>query len=268
MRWSVAIGVLAGCYAPTAPSNVPCGDGDACPTGQTCVDNRCTSMPGTDVDADLNVPDTSLIDDASIDAPAAATIRFGDRGDSLPNTFFDTFLSGGTDEPDNFGAHADLHLISNDEEPILIRVDVSVIPVLATITGARLRFEVSAESIPAGRAIEVFEMNEAWDEGNRDNTEGTANHAERAENTEWSAHGAMPPSRDATAIATETIAAAIDAGGELVIDLPPQLIAGWVASPATNFGIALLVAGDGFYCELGATEGAMDRRPVLEVDLQ
>jgi hypothetical protein len=263
MRWSVAIGVLAGCYAPSAPSNVPCGDGDACPTGQTCVADRCTSI-GAGVDADTDPP----IDiDAPIDTPPAATLRFGDRDGAIPNTLFDTFLSGGTDEDDNFGGHADLHLTASEEEPILIRVDVSAIPPGVTITAARLRLEVSAEDIAAGRVVEAFELNQSWTEGTGDGTEGIANHVLRNQNAEWSAHGAMPPSRDATAIASETIAATITAGNELVIDLPPRLVAGWVDSPATNFGIAIVVLGDNFYCELGSTEGNV-ARPVLEVDLQ
>jgi hypothetical protein len=263
MRWSLAIGAFAsGCYAPSAPSNVPCGDGDACPTGQTCIADRCTAGPVLEVDADTP-PDL----DAAVDAPIAATVSFGDRDGAIPNTLFDTFLDINGDEPNNFGAHPDLHLRSAFEAPILIRVDVSAIPDVATVAGARLRLEVTFDEIPAGRAVRVFEMNESWIEGTGNNSAGAANHTHRNPDDEWATHGAAPPSRDSNAIASQTIATTIDEGGELVIELPPQLVAGWIANPATNLGIALLVSGDNFYCELASTEGSQAGRPILEVDL-
>jgi hypothetical protein len=85
----------------------------------------------------------------------------------------------------------------------------------------------------------------------------------------WSAAGAMPPSRGATAIATRAFAAMVPTGDEFEIVLPNALVAGWVATPGSNNGIALIVAGAGFYCELGSSEANTSaNRPVLEVDVQ
>jgi hypothetical protein len=271
VRWAVAITLATGCYAPTTPSNVPCGDGDACPSGQMCIENLCTSMPAAGPDgppATDDAPTTRI--DASDDAPSnPASLRFGDGGNgAIPDTFFETFLGVGTDEPLNFGAHADLHLMSGEEQPVLIRVDVSAIPPSATITAARLELRITDEDIPAGRDIDVFVLNESWTEGNRDGNDGIANHTHRNANQEWAEHGAVPPSRAATAIVTKEVETTLNTGDLLVIELPPALVTSWVASPNTNFGIALIDDATGFYCELGSSEGSLDVRPALVVDLQ
>lgn len=39
--------VVAGCYAPTVPTNVPCGEGDACPRGQVCELGVCVGDPSS-----------------------------------------------------------------------------------------------------------------------------------------------------------------------------------------------------------------------------
>lgn len=53
--------VMAGCYSPSPPSGVPCGEGNACPSGQACVAGYCGGeAPLTDVN-DL-VPDV-MVDD-------------------------------------------------------------------------------------------------------------------------------------------------------------------------------------------------------------
>lgn len=43
MRWTVALSVLAGCFSPSAPEGLPCGEGQTCPEGQSCdlVSNVC-----------------------------------------------------------------------------------------------------------------------------------------------------------------------------------------------------------------------------------
>lgn len=69
MRWGVALGVLAGCYAPQPPAGAPCPANGTCPTGLVCspATNTCEKQA---VMADARHPDGStIIDiDAAIDA--------------------------------------------------------------------------------------------------------------------------------------------------------------------------------------------------------
>lgn len=46
---------VAGCYSPTPPSGAPCGEGNACPSGQTCIAGFCGG--GGMLDANQVVPD-------------------------------------------------------------------------------------------------------------------------------------------------------------------------------------------------------------------
>ena len=69
MRW-VWLGILAGCYNPTIPENVPSGNGGVCPTPYRCHVGVCVAEPVTDAPGDLtgfDAPDT-LVDATMIDA--------------------------------------------------------------------------------------------------------------------------------------------------------------------------------------------------------
>lgn len=43
MRWLAALGLLGACFSPSAPTGLPCGEGQTCPEGQTCdlLTNEC-----------------------------------------------------------------------------------------------------------------------------------------------------------------------------------------------------------------------------------
>ncbi|MBL9015929.1 MAG: DNRLRE domain-containing protein [Myxococcales bacterium] len=277
MRWAVLI-VLAACYSPRIPAGLPCGEGEACPRGQVCESGLCTTTPGVDSSVDEMVvvdaaPDAQT--DASIDAPPDVAIdappvppimRFGDRTGAMAGTLRDMFL---TSDTDNTGAHNDLHFRDELDRPVILRVDVSSVPSNASVTGARLGFYVSSDSFPAGTTIAVYPMLESWTKGTEDYTPGIANRLQRNAGQAWSTSGARPPSRAAAAVATATVPAALAIDDELVITLPPALIAGWIAAPATNHGIAILVTTPGFYAEVDSTESSSaSQRPMLELMLQ
>lgn len=232
-----------------------------------CFDGFCSiNAPGSDATID---PD-SLVDpgDAPADSPPVPpTLRFGERPDAIEDTWVDTFLHSG--EPaNNFGNHPDLHLTASESDPVLIHIDVSAVPGHARVTQAKLHFRVTSQSIPAGTAIDVFVINESWAEGTGDHSPGIANQTERTAGDEWSAAGAKPPSRSGDA-AARTTAGDTGEGDEITITLPNALIEGWVDSPATNRGIALIVDLASFYCELGSSEfSSLELRPYLELSLE
>jgi len=267
VRWILLLG-LVGCYAPAPPANLRCGEGSTCPSGQPCIAGFCGGPPITD-DASLD-PDTFVepADGPADAAPVPPQMAFGEGDDTLTNTWVDAFLSEG--EPtNNFGNHPDLHLTSSETSPVLIRIDVSAVPSHATVTSARLRFRVTDATLPIGTKIEIYAMNESWTEGTGDHSGGIANLTDRNPGVAWSEVGATPPSRDVVPISTTNVAALLDFGDALVIDLPTALIAGWIANPNSNSGIAMMVDGVDFYCELGSSEfSTTNFRPRLELDLE
>lgn len=63
---------LVGCYSPNIRAGAPCGEGEACPTEQTCRAGFCRADDGSDVDApatDDSSIDSALNDGPGIDAP-------------------------------------------------------------------------------------------------------------------------------------------------------------------------------------------------------
>jgi hypothetical protein len=108
------------------------------------VDDAPTTV---DRDAPVATPD------APVDAPPGTTVMvFGERNGATNGTWFDAFLEQGS-PGDNMGNHADLHLVSDDDGPILIRIDVSTIPSDATVTAARLKFRVTAAVMQDDRGL-------------------------------------------------------------------------------------------------------------------
>ncbi len=71
----MVLAVLVGCYSPNIRAGAPCGEGEACPIGQTCRAGFCRADDGSDVDAPLDHDasgiDSALGDGSLIDAPAA-----------------------------------------------------------------------------------------------------------------------------------------------------------------------------------------------------
>jgi len=53
VRSLVVVALLVGCYSPQVRDGAPCGEGEACPIGQTCRAGFCRGSGGSDVDADL-----------------------------------------------------------------------------------------------------------------------------------------------------------------------------------------------------------------------
>jgi uncharacterized protein YkwD len=62
------LAAVVGCYSPNIRAGAPCGEGEACPVGQTCRAGFCRADDGSDVDAPLEI-DGSSIDSAVNDGP-------------------------------------------------------------------------------------------------------------------------------------------------------------------------------------------------------
>jgi len=128
---------------------------------------------------------------------------------------------------------------------------------LGALSGTQI---VSAElhiwtDFDPGATVEVSTMLENWAE-----TSATWN--QRSSGVAWSTTGANPPgSRSATPIGSFTPGPAFT---EFSVALTPAAIAGWVANPATNFGLAIFSANvDG--PRFVSREGSAANRPFLRI---
>jgi len=69
MRWWIAwMGLVVGCFNPSAQPGLPCAANDACPSGQTCVVGVCR-LDATGGEIDAGTDGSIVLDDAAPDGP-------------------------------------------------------------------------------------------------------------------------------------------------------------------------------------------------------
>ena len=90
MRALLVLGLMTGCFSPSAPEGLPCSESGACPGNQHCdLDGKCRSTPAPGVDAADSPLDGTT--DAMIDANAACGTNdhdgdgIGDGCDNCPH---------------------------------------------------------------------------------------------------------------------------------------------------------------------------------------
>lgn len=200
-----------------------------------------------DAGADAVVLDGPAIDAAPDAPPPDAAIPVTTDHPSVA----DTFLA--SDAPSTVFSDQTSALADGDaQRTALFRFDLSAIPVTSVVTGAELAIWTDTDP---GAPCTLYPVLQSWDEA-------TATWNVRTTGTSWTAAGAAPPSRGAVAIGTVSPSVADTA---YTITLDTATVAGWVASPATNFGVAIITTdanGTRF-----STKEKPDtaRRPVLRV---
>lgn len=202
-----AIGLATGCYQPVVPSGVPCSQSGECPRGESCVAGVCSGAGAGEPDA----------------PPGSAMIVVGaDRSQVR-----DTELWG--DWPsDNYGNQD--HFSVDDSESGVVAFDLSAVPPGRVPVKAVLRVVTADDASTEGGTVLLYRMRESWDEA-------TATWMLREANRPWTAPGAGPPSRDAAPIAEFRPRLPFTA---YEIEIPAEVVQGWLADPASNFGLAFV----------------------------
>lgn len=87
--------LVAGCYQPSPPANVPCGPDGACPAGQRCLAGVCRvgDPPINDAPVDTLTNDTPLPIDATPDAPNLSGCADGER-EAFPSLTMHPTIAG------------------------------------------------------------------------------------------------------------------------------------------------------------------------------
>jgi hypothetical protein len=192
----------------------------------------------------LAVRDGSVADAAAADgaadgaaddaALARETWTFGEvPGATVGGVTADTLMcDGGSERNLNWGAFRRF-----DGGPFctgLLRFDLTALPAGITVVDASVA--VWPELVPSVEGqVDVHRVLEAWDEGDLMGSPGVASYLERQPGIAWTTTGARPPgSSDATPLHSfhpGVLAAQI-------IPLPVDVVAGWIADPTSNHGIA------------------------------
>lgn len=220
----------------------------------------CSFTPGTYTSGtDDAPPPTADANDELDAAPDAAS-------DAPPDAFVppattnhpsvaDTFIASDFPSSTNGGDFPTQTSSLTDGGPArnaLFRFDLTSIATTATVSAAELHIWTDED---AGETVTLYPVLEAWDEA-------TATWNQRSTGVAWSAAGAAPPSRGTTATATISPSTTFTA---YVVTIPPAVVAGWVASPATNHGFVLVTTdadGSRFSTKENATASV---RPYLRV---
>lgn len=223
-----------------------CGSVDSGDTGRAdAADHRDGDVDASntvDAGADASTTEVTIFDDASI---------------------LDTELRQ-IDPTKNYGelnrACADL---PPDGRTVLLHVDASAIPASAQVISAEFHLWTGTDSTDASPDKNyVYEVFEAWQEGNQNGSAGQASWNERSPGMAWTTPGAGSGSR-ADVPAGVFTPSALDT--EYVIPLDLGLVESWIANPAANYGIAIVLgAGVNGACFV-TSEGLATKRPWLQV---
>jgi len=202
-------------------------------------------------------PDDAVSDGAPVDVPAIDAAPDAPPPDAaIPVTtdhpsVADTFLASDA-ATTAFGDQTSALADGDIQRTALFRFDLSAISTTAVVTGAEL---VIWTDFDPGGTCTFYPVLQAWDEA-------TATWNVRSAGTNWTTAGAAPPSRGTVAIGTVSPGTA-DTEYRIILDT--ATVAGWVASPATNFGVAIITtdANGTRFSTKEKTTAAL--RPVLRV---
>jgi hypothetical protein len=163
----------------------------------------------------------------------------------------------------NYGASDRMCGDKTDGRMMLLRIDVSAIPVGAHVVGSDLRLWTDlAPSDASTQTYSSYPMLESWDEGEEDAAAGAASWNERDSDAEWTASGLGIGSRGADVVGS-FIPVAPDT--EYLMALEPSLIQGWIDDSGSNFGLVIVATGEDGACFDSTELADAAKRPSLVV---
>lgn len=218
----------AACYNPSPPSGAPCSPSGQCPGNQQCIDNVCGGTARSD--APLPPPDGPL-------DPSIVVLGMNEsqvRDVALSN------LPGEADEP----LGRENHFSVDTEETGLVWFDTAVVPPLLRVTRATLTLFTLRDSFAADNGtVTLHRVLEPW-------VEAEATWIRASAGLEWKAPGAGPGSR----VALDLEVTPNKTESAFPVDLPLDVVQGWIDEPAKNFGLAIVKGSTSMHVHFAARE--------------
>lgn len=202
-----AIGLATACYQPALPSGVPCSQSGECPRGEACMAGVCGSAGTGEIDA----------------RPGADVIVIGADKSQVRDT--ELWKDWPTD---NYGSQD--HFSVDDSESGVVAFDLTAVPPGRVPIKAVLRVVTADDASTEGGTVLLYRVRERWDEA-------SATWLLREGNRPWTAPGAGPPSRDTAPVAEFRPRLPFT---PYEIEIPVDVVQGWLTDPASNFGLAFV----------------------------
>jgi len=206
-----AVVLTAACYQPAIPGGVPCAASGDCPGGAACVAGVCGGRGLDAADPPIDTPPGSMVVVVGMDR---AQLRDTEVWKVNPTTSY-----GDQD-----------HFSVDDGETGLLAFDLAGVPAGIAIARATLRIVTTDQASTDGGTVLLYRVLERWDEA-------AATWMMRTTTDAWTSSGATPPAREPAPLAE------LRPNQKLTpfeVALPVDVIEGWRAAPATNFGLAFV----------------------------
>jgi len=141
-----------------------------------------------------------------------------------------------------YGLSATLSADGDPAANILLRFDLGGVPAGARLLQATLQVTTTPDGALAQGSADVYVLRQAWAEGFRDDRVGSPNWTMRDDTTTWAGPGASAGARGDAPIATF---APSTASTRFAVPVPLATVASWVAMPALNDGLVLVLRDAG-----------------------
>ncbi len=192
---------------------------------------------------------------------APRTLTFGERADSMvKNVTSDTMVASGF-PTENYGGTLAMSVRASPSEHGLLRFDLGSLTMCAEqVTRARLQLFLPDSGDQVAGTLAVGVVSESWVEGTNQGGAGPgATWQVRDTGIAWSTPGGTAGGAIATVNAGNV-------GAPVELDLPPNVIDAWIASPSSNFGM-FLTSPNGHWHPIAQEATEPPQRPQLVVDL-
>lgn len=185
-------------------------------------------------DGGVDGPDgNAAVVDGGAGADGSLLYVVGVAADTYVNSFAPTLNYGG-------GEFFSVRSSAVNDLVGLLRFDLGLVPD-GEVSRAVLQLDTNSAALSQGEVV-VYRVLEAWREGTGVGSAGATSWNERDVGLAWTAPGCGPGSRDAV----ELVRFAPLAGNTgYVVELPADVVQGWLDEPATNAGLALVAEGTG-----------------------
>jgi hypothetical protein len=203
-----------------------------------------------------------FVDAASGQAAGARTLTIGENADDALHGAVDTFLDGSLgNELRNFGATDRIEV--NSDTVGLFWFDLRALPTVSQVDEAA--FTLIVPSLDGDTSLEMVFLSpvlEAWEEGLENGADGCASWMCRQPDVPWTTVGCGAPGSRADTALGYFVADVFDTPIGLASPALAERVQGWIADPATNFGLA---ASCGCGTRYASREGSDGLRPRLSV---
>lgn len=195
-------------------------------------------------------------------------LRFGEGAEAdVSGVTSDTFIE--EVEPTwNWGSSSLLHTdgSSGGRRVALLRFDLSSLSPQTPVVGTTLVL-TSWQTNPSNDVHTVHRVLEGWVEGQESGVNGAANWTMRSDSQAWSSAGCGEPDSRAAEVLAQFVPSEESQPQAIFLQLPVAAIQQWIDEPASNHGLAIVLAGnDGG--TIRSRENADDYRPRLDIQMR